>query len=208
MEPITAKRFYDSLKKTLKEDEARTVENYCYTKAWTDYLADKLEKILRDEFQLKTNREYFRIDMIGWSGCKEWEDKENNSTYQKHVAYKKYEKNSILKLNECNWNLEIAIEYENNSHDWMDEVIKLCHIKCGLKVLIAYSDMKSREQDEEKLKLAAKHMKNLTYSRPSANESFLIVLGNCNNDREYQSMADLNLIPYHYVHGCFERLPV
>jgi len=205
MQAITTKVFYDLLMDTLKEDEKETVENYWYTKAWTDFLADKLEMILRDKLKLKTNREYFRIDLIGWSGYEKWEDK-NDPTFKKHNGYKKYEKNSIVELNEYNWNLEIAVEYENKPHDWMDEVINLCHIKCALKVVIGYSDMNSREKDKEKLKLAAKHMKNLIYSKPNESEPFLIILGNCNNDKEYKSLDELNLIPYHYVNGGFEQL--
>lgn len=37
-----------------------------------------------------------------------------------------------------NWDLEIAIEHENNYAHWLWDVAKLCHINCGLKVIIGY----------------------------------------------------------------------
>jgi hypothetical protein len=38
------------------------------------------------------------------------------------------------------WNLEVAIEHENNSESWHEEWIKLVHFNCGLKVLVTYTD--------------------------------------------------------------------
>jgi hypothetical protein len=51
------------------------------------------------------------------------------------------------------WNLEVAIEHENNSESWHEEWIKLIHFNCGLKVLVTYIDRtRNAEPIETKLK--------------------------------------------------------
>lgn len=107
--------------------------------------------------------EYFRIDTIGW----------------KDAGYRNMQDAQRLGLNRHLWNLMIAVEHENDKADWMDEVIKLMHIKCPLKVVIGYNHCDMRETTEpEKLAFAAKWMKELAVYDKNANEEFLLIFGN------------------------------
>ncbi|MBK7886856.1 MAG: hypothetical protein IPJ86_05975 [Bacteroidetes bacterium] len=49
------------------------------------------------------------------------------------------------------WDLDIAIEHENKLYLWEDELTKLLHINCGLRVLIAYYDNKN-DKDLQKIR--------------------------------------------------------
>ncbi len=74
----------------------------------------------------------------------------------------------------------IAVEHENDSPDWTDELIKLAHIKCPLKVIIAYNPCDERDTiEKEKLKFAHDCLSQVNAFDPSANEEFLIIFGNC-----------------------------
>lgn len=57
---------------------------------------------------------------------------------------------SKLKLSAHLWDLELAVEHENSKQDWTDEVIKLIHVKCPLKVVISYNYCDERETTERK----------------------------------------------------------
>ena len=77
--------------------------------------------------------EYFRIDVVGW---------QSKSATVKGEAFKQG-------LMPHLWNLKIAVEHENSLSDWTDEVIKLVHVKCPLKVVIGYNHCDMRDGDEE-----------------------------------------------------------
>ena len=205
---ITAKKFYGLLIDVLKESEKITVDHYwnatdTSVARWTTYLSRAIEEdILQGELKLKTNREYFRIDLIGWSGNPAWQ-KEN----EKHIGSKPCKRDSDPQLNEYHWNLEIAVEYENDSLDWTNEVIKLCHIKCGLKVVIGYAHYEQRENDMAKLNIIADHMRKLKYGCPQKGEEFLVILGNCGRGEPYKSIDnDIQSKAYIYNGTKFEPL--
>lgn len=53
-----------------------------------------------------------------------------------------------------NWDWDVAIEHENNPNGnncWREELIKLWHIVCGLKVLITYNSFKSGSNKHQSL---------------------------------------------------------
>lgn len=106
--------------------------------------------------------EYFRVDTIGWkdAGYREMEDAKN------------------MGLNRHLWNLMIAVEHENSKADWLDEVIKLEHLRCPLKVVIGYNYCDMRGEEEiEKLNVTARWMKVIAAYDANAKEDFLIILG-------------------------------
>ncbi len=88
-----------------------------------------------DEAGYTHQNEYFRIDVIGWVGHAE--EMENDPDYEK------------VDLNPHFWDLKVAIEHENSKADWSDEVFKLIHIKCPLKVIIGYSPWNQRDEEED-----------------------------------------------------------
>lgn len=119
-------------------------------------------------YGLKTEREYYRIDLIAYDvdkvKCKE-----------------------KLGLNWHVWNLQLAFEHENNSKDWTDEVTKLAHIKCGLRVVVGYSEDPSKNQ--EKLDFCSKMLDKLAYGKPNDDDRWLIILGIC-GQKSYSNLKD------------------
>ena len=77
------------------------------------------------KFGLKTSREYYNIDLIGWR-----REKPNEK---------------------CNWWLDVAYEHENEYNTWYNELCKLCYVAADLRVVSSYHDF-SKEPVEKKLK--------------------------------------------------------
>lgn len=99
-----------------------------YTELVNKYI---VHKIIEDA-GMTAQHEYFRIDTVGWI-----------TRYQK-MEQKAHE----LKLSAHLWDLEIAVEHENSKQNWTDEVIKLIHVKCPLKVVISYNSCDERDTTE------------------------------------------------------------
>lgn len=117
-----------------------------------------------DPRHLVSQHEYFRIDTIG---------------YQHRYMEMPAEEAETLGLNRHFWDLKIAVEHENSKADWMDEVIKLTHIRCPLKVIIAYNYFDERpEGDIEKLNYVARWMTRVSAYDVNAEEEFLAIIGN------------------------------
>ncbi|MBA7684036.1 hypothetical protein ES703_92425 [subsurface metagenome] len=76
------------------------------------------------KFKLKTQTEYYKIDLIG---------------------YRREEPNV-----DCNWWLDVAYEHENDD-TWYGELCKLCYVAADLRVVSSYHDF-SKEPIEKKLK--------------------------------------------------------
>ena len=112
---------------------------------------------------LVPQHEYFRIDNIGY----------------KHNYYKITEaERDDVGLWRHLWDLKIAVEHENSKKDWMDEVVKLIHIRCPLKIVIAYNNCDMREDgDIQKLDFIAKWMPEVAAFDKNAKEEFLIIIG-------------------------------
>lgn len=87
---------------------------------------------------------------------------------------------SKLKLSAHLWDLELAVEHENSKHDWTDEVIKLIHVKCPLKVAISYNYCDERDTSEwEKLNFIANGMQEVKAFAKGSDEEYLLIFGNC-----------------------------
>lgn len=123
---------------------------------------------IQKKYRLKTEREYYRIDLIAYDAETVTCDKD--SGLNRHV-----------------WNLQLAFEHENNSKDWTDEVTKLAHIKCGLKVVVGYSEDPSKNQ--EKLDFCSKMLDKLAYGKPNDDDRWLIILGIC-GQKSYSNLKD------------------
>ena len=206
MEKISAQDFFERFITAVEGDITKATTAYRESEDWTKYIYDITETILKEEFGLEIGKEYLRIDMIGWSGYEKWKTSEEKNVGSKNCSN---DSNDNPGLNEHNWNLEIAIEFENEPKQWMDEVIKLCHIKCGLKVVIGYTHYENRDtMDKEKLNFVAKHMETLKYGRLGDNEAFMIILGNCGEPKlDYQKMEDMDFRAY-ILHGEFKKLVI
>jgi hypothetical protein len=196
-------RHFNNLVTDYARDEA--LEAYSDAKDWTKFLKVNLENIieayLKEDYQ--TSNEYLRIDLIGWSSPK-WE---KDKTWPVNRGYKRAAESDVNLYEYC-WDLDIAIEYENDPHDWMDEVIKLCHIKAGLKIVIGYARYDDRGSDKIKLHRTAELIGQLTYGGVSDNEELLIILGNSGIDNAESVERDIDFRPYVFSAGEFIDLPI
>ena len=185
---LNAKEFYKEFLLNTKEDtllvnaanlgiEDTTLENKTYMdiyrnheKAYTKLVNKRIiheiiENAVDEEgTPLVPQHEYFRIDNIGY----------------KHKYYKiTEEERDDIGLWRHLWDLKIAVEHENSKKDWMDEVVKLIHIRCPLKVVVAYNNCDMRDDgDIKKLDFIAKWVPEVDAFDKNAKEEFLIIIGN------------------------------
>ena len=147
-----------------------------YTELVNKYI---VHKIIEDA-GMTAQHEYFRIDTVGWI-----------TRYQK---MQKAAQASQLKLSAHLWDLEIAVEHENSKQDWTDEVIKLIHVKCPLKVVISYNYCDERDTTEwKKLAFIARWMQEVKALAKGSDEEYLLTFGNCFNSK---TKADYDTFDY------------
>ena len=160
---MNAVEFYDIFRTRITEDAF--FEVYHKNSDFTSVITNELNKIVDDAGLIHEN-EYFRYDVIGYK-----------SAYEKMLEQAQQEG---IGLKAHFWDLEIAIEHENNKKDWTDEVMKLVHVKCPLKVVIGYSPWDQRDNEEEKkLSFVAQWMKReRAFSIGKGQEEYLVILGN------------------------------
>lgn len=167
---MNAKEFYEKFISLVRE-ECTYGDNGTY---WKIYRKDEptftkiinnnvVPQIIKNEGMMVQN-EYFRIDTVGWITKYDSIDKD----YSKKLG-----------LSRHLWDLKIAVEHENSKSDWTDEVIKLAHIRCPLKVVICYTHCDERgDVEKEKLEFAYTCLSRTEAYDPNANEEFLIIIGN------------------------------
>ncbi len=176
---MTAIDFYKEFTKRTREDlicdDGRTLfekykSNSDFTPAVTRIINGIIDDYVDNGIHYTHQNEYFRIDSVGWVSnyriMKDDADREN------------------IGLNAHLWDLKVAVEHENSKTDWTDEIAKLIHVKCPLKVVIAYNYSDEREEIEQcKLDFVAKWMQKIAAFTVGCNEEeYLLVLGNgCNH---------------------------
>ena len=113
------KKFKEKMNKKSVGDKA--VSTWNNRGNFTSFIIDQIADIVNEEH--KTSKEYYNIDLIGWSQLKQNLPAPPISKYRlkKHL-----------------WSLDVAIEHENDQSDWTDELIKLLYINCPLRVVIGY----------------------------------------------------------------------
>ena len=158
---IDAKQFYEDYV-SLVTDQYWDV--YHDNSQWTACVTKLLRELI-EKYGFTSQTEYFRIDVTGW--VSHWED----------IAAEAAE----LGLRPHLWNLKVAVEHENDSSDWTDELVKLTHIRCPLKVIIGYTpcDMrKSGGLEDRRLSFAARLLRGVDALDPASKEQYLVILGN------------------------------
>lgn len=201
---MDAKEFYREFIKNTKEDlvwhggmgkgrsywEIYKTDEPAYTELVNKHIVHGIVKRAGYEPQ----HEYFRVDTIGWVDA----------------GYRKMEDARRVGLNRHLWDLMIAVEHENSKTDWLDELIKLEHLRCPLKVVIGYNycDMRGSEETE-KLNVAARWMKEIGAYDANSKEEYLIILGNGeakkNKAMEYEEF-DYRAYLYDFRAGKFCRI--
>ena len=165
---MKAIEFIKAFRQIFVDKRADAETKYYSNKAFTSFIMPEINRVLVDN-GLKTQNEYYRIDAIGWSAKSEAIKKPNG-----------------VRLNSHSWDLEVAVEHENDPYDWMDEVVKLAHIACPLRVVIGYMPWDKREDDQKYLDHVAKWIKTLMCKDNIQRGEFLIILGNCNTEGEVE----------------------
>lgn len=160
------KRFKESVVENRVHEDGRTFLDIYKNneKAFTKLVNKTLIRKIVENSGLTVQHEYFRIDTIGWNG--------------KYLLLDEKRAKEVG-LNRHLWDLQIVVEHENNKKDWLDEVIKLVHIRCPLKVIIGYNHCDQRDESEiKKLSYVAECMQMVKAFHATEAEEYLIILGN------------------------------
>jgi hypothetical protein len=202
MDHIDAITFFGQFKQAMKETNIHDGETYLSKyKLLKNNKRDAFTKFINKEIipeiirchDYSVSHEYFRIDASGWV-----------SHHQDVEATAK-----AVGLKAHLWNLLIAVEHENDTKDWNDEVIKLAHVRCPLKVVIGYNACDNRDDgDYIKLAFVAECLQQLLCFNSDHKDEFLIILGNCKgtNRQDYDAFDYRGYI-YDYDERAFGRIP-
>lgn len=199
---MEARKFWESFKRLVEENSAKLEDVWSERsesgKGENPFTKEIKQVITQAINQAKgvvgvntyyTQKEYYRIDLIGW------EQKKDNNYYEinNDLGYQ---------LNKHAWNFDIAVEHENDEKDWSDEVIKLAYIFCKLRVVIGYFPYMKNEN--EKWELQQKHLdavvgtiKQLNCSQNMNHGEFMIILGDVGKEND-EGFEKLVYTPYLY----------
>ncbi len=198
---MTAKDFYNMFIERTKENNTYNGERDIYGKDYIDIIGKTYLEIYKkdSDFTNLVNKiiipqiikeagyepqnEYYRIDTVGW--------KTDYISIEKEA--------SEVELNPHLWDLKIAVEHENSKKDWPDEVIKLIHVRCPLKIVICYNyyDKRKVGDDEKKLEAVSKWMQKVEAFKECGNEEFLIIIGNgCNSSTKQSDYSEFGYKGY------------
>ena len=166
-----SKEFFTRFNSIFSKDNPKrpiAVRKYTDSTAFTAFITSELNSIIGAMHYTPQN-EYFRIDAMGYTS--RWNELEKIPGF-----------NSYL------WDLEIAVEHENDSAKWLDEVIKLAHICCPLRVVIGYIPANLRPTaDTKRLAYAVAALRTLACKENALNGEFMVILGNSNTHGQEQN---------------------
>lgn len=191
---MRAEEFWTEFSNRLNERDVRkeAEKKWKYSKDYTEFIIAMMEKMIGSKdkggFGFETSKEYYRIDLTGWTQRRD--EIKNKFPENKDYAFQPY----------C-WDLEIAIEHENNDKLWMDEIIKLLHINCPLRVVIGYVP-KSISQGEYLLYVSDAIMDSKKASNME-NGDFLLILG---DSKVGGNGEKCNYTPYKWKDNSFKPL--
>ena len=198
---ISAEKFYHDFKQAMKEDNIHQGETYLAlyklknrpkAKYFTNFINNTIIPGILDSYGYRISHEYFRIDVSGWV------------TYGENIQNEA----KAIGLKPHLWDLMIAIEHENNPRDWNDEVMKLAHIRCPLKVVIGYNGCNHRDTgDAQKLSFIGNCLQQLKCFQQNPEDRLLIILGNCKDTKgsDYHTF-DYRGYLYDHRHKGFQRI--
>ena len=147
---------------------------------FTKEIIPLIEKILKEHgYAEEHQREYYRIDVIGW--------------YDRKQDLKKIVKPENYPLKEHFWELGVAIEHENDMLDWTDELVKLLYINCPLRIVIGYYPENAKEQLRQALEYASDvvSLTNVQNTLIRDDQEYVLILG-----ENHQNPEQLNKNTY------------
>lgn len=150
-------------------------EIYKDLRGYTELVNRHIIPSIISDCNYSVQHEYYRIDVVGWVSRADTIQSEADEN----------------RLNAHLWDLKIVVEHENSTRDWTDEVIKLIHIKCPLKVVIGYNNCDLRDgtshSDADKLQILAGWMRKIDALSVGSNEEYLVILGNAKHSKTGKS---------------------
>ena len=178
---IENKYKYDRSWTSIMTGEKERSKKNLYPSASYGIIGETIKGVFGDKIEIA--KEYYRIDMIGY-----FNKKDNLPLNSKHM--KKYY-----------WDFAVAIEHENKSRDWLDEVCKLSYIRCPLRVIISYNV----PDKDDALKDASKILKT-TNAFTDKEQEFLIILGKNANNFSRDQLYKGYLLNLEKINSGFENI--
>ncbi|MEG9430398.1 MAG: hypothetical protein VZQ61_05710 [Christensenellaceae bacterium] len=167
---MTAQEFWNDFKEIFKDDNKKStaIEKWQSYSDYTEFILEELESVLSAN-NLDTSREYYRIDLIGYTN-----KRNNQPLLMPEYRFKNYK-----------WDLEVAIEHENSSYSWLDELVKLLHISCPLRVMMGYIPLKWKDNHNDYFDKIYNSIKDLNAFNSVNKENFLVIIGDseCGGDK-------------------------
>lgn len=126
---ITAELFWNTFATELHAaclNDRHWISYIDHSKEWTNFVIPVIHLVgekLGFDSQNEIQHEFYKIDVI---------------YYRQHQNIPA----DFPTPPHSNWDLEVIVEHENSWKHWLWNITKLCHINCGLKVIIAYHDYK------------------------------------------------------------------
>lgn len=196
---MNGKEFYKLFLKKIQESTPMELYTGSYSR-FTKHVTSIINSIIEKAGYISQN-EYYRVDVVGWVSYSDKHKSEGDSVgLRPHI-----------------WDLEIAVEHENSIMDWTDELCKLIHIRCPLKVIISYNHYDIRFNDENpksdrrKLDCALSWMKQVRAFSKDMNEEYLIIIGNAMGKADKRSAYkryDFRGYSYKYSDDRFMELDI
>ena len=185
---ITAESFWNTFQKKINEQIKDVQRKWNSQSKFTKLILKKISsKILEEaEYEKEHQYEYLKIDLIGW---KNLNDNLGNlpENFNRHF-----------------WAFDVAIEHENNSMDWMDEVVKLSYINCPLRIVVGYAPKEDRERYLTYVGNALGIL-NETYQCIRKGQDFMLILGDSGLDGKDVSVDSYTPYLYNIDQKCFNN---
>lgn len=177
---LSEKEVFDRIKSNLqnRSDEDASIGNsYTGDGTWTPIIREVTESTIKSIINKESggyNREYYKVDSLFW---------EYTERYDRYIPINSHmtvTKSDIIWLNNYKWKVTYAIEYENNKNTWTDELVKLSHLRAGMKIIISYSQSKCEATQmnyEDIINVKLKYAKDMLKSScpESLNDNWLII---------------------------------
>lgn len=190
---MQATAFWKAFQSAMRKNIDSAKKAWPYNKDYTDFIVKMLEEMLGKEGEgYEISREYYRIDLTAW-------------VQKRQRVAAQVPTNAAYRFQPYLWDLEIAVEHENNDKLWMDEVIKLAHICCALRVVIGY--VPSGVQKTPYLAYVADAIAgslNENARKNMENGAFLLILGNSKAEEKERCVYT----PYIWKNGAFTPLQI
>ena len=160
---MTASEFYKEFKGIFCSEKnlSRAMDTWKNRGDFTKFIMPKIAEVFNNH-GMKTQYEYYNVDLIAWTDRKSLLPKQKNG----------------YKLKKHLWTLDAAIEHENDQTDWTDELVKLLYLNCPLRVVIGYIPFELADLDSVLDYAAATvNLADPTSELIKSGQQFVLILG-------------------------------